>query len=289
MLLYGLAAIVVLFSILWAVSVRLENSSIVDVAWGPGILAIGLTYYLTGPAFYFASADGFVLRPHLTLALAALWAVRLASHLYARMRVLGEDFRYVGWRDRYEGHWWWISFFKVFLLQAVLAWVVSLPLYFAIVSMSPRPLTFLDYVGIVVFAAGLVIESVADEHLRRFRADRANRGKVLDTGLWRYTRHPNYFGDFCVWWGLYLIAAAGGAWWTILSPLAMSFLLLRVSGVTLLESDMAERRPDYRDYQARTNAFFPGPPRPNFCRSVSLIRPRSTLRKPSTASAPAAR
>ena len=141
MLLYGLAAIVVLFTILWAVSVRLENSSIVDVAWGPGILAVGLTYYLTGPAFYFASADGFVLRPHLVLALAALWAFRLASHLYARMRIYGEDFRYVGWRDRYEGHWWWISLFKVFLLQAVLAWVVSLPLYFAIVSMSPRRTT----------------------------------------------------------------------------------------------------------------------------------------------------
>ena len=276
MLLYGLAAIVVLFSILWAVSVRLENSSIVDVAWGPGILAIGLTYYLTGPAFYFASADGFVLRPHLTLALAALWAVRLASHLYARMRVLGEDFRYVGWRDRYEGHWWWISFFKVFLLQAVLAWVVSLPLYFAIVSMSPRPLTFLDYVGIVVFAAGLVIESAADEHLRRFRADRANRGKVLDTGLWRYTRHPNYFGESLVWWGFGLICLATGGLPGLLGPLVMTYLLVYVSGVALLESTLIEKK-GYIQYAGRTPAFLPLPPR---VQAQLMTKLRSFQKKP---------
>ena len=276
MLLFGLAAIVVLFSILWAVSVRLENSSIVDVAWGPGILAIGLTYYLTGPSFYFASADGFVLRPHLTLALAALWAFRLASHLYARMRILGEDFRYVSWRDRYEGRWWWISFFKVFLLQAVLAWVVSLPLYFAIVSMSPRALTFLDYLGIVVFAAGLVIESVADEHLRRFRADRANRGKVLDTGLWRHTRHPNYFGESLVWWGFGLICLATGGLPGLLGPLVITYLLVYVSGVALLESTLIEKK-GYIQYAGRTPAFVPLPPR---VQAQLMAKMRSFQKKP---------
>ena len=258
MLLYGLAAILVLFTVLWVVSLRLENSSIVDVAWGPGILAIGLTYYLTGPSFYFASADGFVLRPHLTLALVALWAFRLASHLYARMRLLGEDFRYVGWRDRYEGHWWWISFFKVFLLQGFLAWVVSLPLYFAVVSMAPRALTFFDYLGILLFVAGLGIESVADEHLRRFRANRANKGKVLDKGLWKYSRHPNYFGESLVWWGFGLICLATGGLPGLLGPLVMTYLLIYVSGVALLESTLIEKA-GYIQYVGRTPAFLPLP------------------------------
>jgi steroid 5-alpha reductase family enzyme len=249
LLLLGLAAILILFTILWVVSLRLENSSIADVAWGPGILVVGLTYYFT--------SNGRTLRAHLTLALLAIWAIRLAAHLYIRMRLQGEDFRYVKWREEYD-HWWLVSYFKVFLLQAVVGWIISLPIYFAIVSVAPASLTVLDYLGVLLFVAGLVFESVGDEHLRRFRADRANRGKVLDSGLWRYTRHPNYFGEALLWWGFGVIGVATGGLPGLLGPAIMTYLLLYVSGVALLESTLIEK-PGYIQYVGRTPAFLPLP------------------------------
>jgi steroid 5-alpha reductase family enzyme len=137
--------------------------------------------------------------------------------------------------------------------------VISLPLLAAVNSTTP--LGWLDAIGAAVWLLGMVFEAGGDWQLARFKADPANRGKVLDSGLWRYTRHPNYFGDFCVWWGLFLIALAGGGWWSVIGPLVMSGLLLKVSGVVLLEKDIGERRPAYRDYVRRTSAFFPAPPR----------------------------
>ncbi len=249
LLLLGLAAIVILFTVLWVVSLRLENSSIADVAWGPGILVIGLTYYFT--------SDGAPPRAHLTLALLAIWATRLATHLFIRMRLRGEDFRYVKWREEYN-HWWLVSYFKVFLLQAVAGWIISLPIYFAIVSAAPPSLTMLDYLGVLLFVCGLVFESVGDEHLRRFRADRANRGKVLDTGLWRYTRHPNYFGEALLWWGFGVIGVATGGLPGLLGPAIMTYLLVYVSGVALLESTLIEKA-GYSRYVGRTPAFLPLP------------------------------
>ena len=268
MLLLGLAAIVILFTILWVVSLRLENSSIADVAWGPGILVIGLTYYFT--------SNGAPLRAHLTLALLAIWAIRLAIHLGIRIRLLGEDSRYVTWRDRYESHWWWVSYFKVFLLQSVIAWIVSLPIYFAIVSLSPASLTMLDYLGVLLFLSGLVFESVADEHLRRFRADRANRGKVLETGLWRYTRHPNYFGEAVLWWGFGVIGVATGGLPGLLGPTILTYLLIYVSGVALLESTLIEK-PGYIQYVGRTPAFLPLPPQ---VRMQLMTKLRGLQKKP---------
>ena len=249
MLLLGLAAIVILFTVLWAVSLRQQNCSIADVAWGPGILLIGLIYYFT--------SDGRTLRAHLTLALLAIWAIRLATHLYFRMRLQGEDFRYVKWRDDYD-HWWLVSYVKIFLLQAVVGWIISLPIYFAIVSVAPASLTILDYLGILLFVAGMVFEGLGDEQLRRFRADRANRGKVLDTGLWRYTRHPNYFGEALVWWGFGVIGVATGGLPGLLGPAIMTYLLLYVSGVALLESTLIEKA-GYVQYVGRTPAFLPLP------------------------------
>ena len=249
MLLLGLAAIVILFTGLWAVSLRQQNCSIADVAWGPGILLIGLIYYFT--------SKGGTLRAHLTLALLAIWAIRLATHLYFRMRLQGEDFRYVKWRDDYD-HWWLVSYVKIFLLQAVVGWIISLPIYFAIVSVAPASLTILDYLGILLFVAGMVFEGLGDEQLRRFRADRANRGKVLDTGLWRYTRHPNYFGEALVWWGFGLIGVATGGLPGLLGPAIFTYLLLYVSGVALLESTLIEKA-GYIQYVGRTPAFLPLP------------------------------
>ena len=274
MLLLGLAAVLLLFTILWVLSLRLENSSIVDVAWGPGILVIGLTYYFT--------SDGFPLRALLTLALLAVWAIRLATHLGVRIRREGEDFRYVTWRDQYEGRWWLISFFRVFLLQAVIAWIVSLPIYFAIVSLGPPSLTLLDYAGVLLFGAGLAIESVSDEQLRRFRAERVNRGKVLDTGLWRYTRHPNYFGEALLWWGFGLIGLATGGVPGVLGPAVLTYLLIYVSGVALLEATLIEK-PGYIQYVGRTPAFLPLPPQ---LRLQLLAKLRGLQKKPAASKPP---
>ncbi len=159
MLLLGLAAIITLFTILWLVSLRLEDSSIIDIAWGPGILFLALTYYFT--------SDGAPARARLTLALVAIWAIRIAAHLFVRNRLQGEDFRYEMLRTRYGRTWWWFSYVRVFLLQSVLAWIVSIPLYFAIVSVAPRTLTIVDFVGVLFFAAGFLFETIGDEQLRQ--------------------------------------------------------------------------------------------------------------------------
>ncbi len=193
------------------------------------------------------------------LALVAVWALRLAIYLALRNWDAPEDHRYRAIRARNEPGFRWKSLYLVFGLQALLAWLISAPLAGAIASAAP--LGALDALGAALAAFGIVFEATGDAQLARFKADPASAGKVMDRGLWRYTRHPNYFGEFCVAWGFWLLAAAGGAWWTLFAPLLMTLLLLRVSGVALLEKDIGERRPAYRDYVARTNAFFPGPPR----------------------------
>ena len=251
-LLLGLVAIVIFFTILWGLSVRLQNTSIADAGWGPGILVIGLTYYL--------SSNGYPLRAHLTLILLALWGLRLGAHLGLRNRLEGEDYRYVKWRDEYEDSWWWFSYFKVFLLQAVIAWIVSLPIYFAIVSLVPSSLNLFDFLGVLVFFVGFVFEALGDEQLRRFRADRANKGQVLDTGVWHYSRHPNYFGEAAVWWGFGLIGLAAGGFPGLLGPFILTYLLLYVSGVPLLESSLITSKKGYITYVGKTPAFLPLPP-----------------------------
>ncbi len=244
----GFAAILVLASATWLLSLVLRNVSIVDSIWSILIILPGIASMVrlpeTGP------------RALIVLALAALWAIRLAGYITWRNWGQGEDHRYREIRARNQPHFEWKSLYLVFALQGVLAWIVSTPLVAAIAS--PRPLGWVDTLGIAIFIAGFIFESVGDLQLARFRANAANRAKVLDYGLWRYTRHPNYFGEFCIWWGFYLVALSAGAWWAIVSPLLMSVLLLKVSGVTLLEKDIGLRRPEYRNYVARTNAFFPG-------------------------------
>ena len=235
----------------WAVATARCNAGLVDIAWSLFFLAAALVYACGG------SHDG--PRAWLMLALVACWALRLAIHLALRNWGAPEDHRYRAIRARNEPGFAWKSLYLVFGLQAVLAWLISAPLAGAIASASP--LGAFDAAGAALAAFGIAFESTADAQLARFRADPASAGRVLDRGLWRYTRHPNYFGEFCVAWGFYLLALGAGAWWTLFAPLLMSFLLLRVSGVVLLEKDIGERRPAYRDYVARTNAFFPGPPR----------------------------
>ncbi len=246
----ALPALLVLAVIAWAVATARRNVGLVDVFWSLFLL-------LAAGVFAFRADVG--LRGWLVLGLTAAWALRLAGYLARRNWNAPEDHRYRAIRARNEPGFAWKSLYLVFGLQALLAWLIAAPLAAAIAG--PAPLSVLDYAGAALAAFGIVYESVADAQLARFKADPASSGRVMDRGLWRYSRHPNYFGEFCVWWGLYLVAGAAGGWWTAFSPLLMSVLLLRVSGVTLLERDIGERRPGYRDYVRRTSAFFPALPR----------------------------
>ena len=188
-----------------------------------------------------------------------LWAVRLAAHIWARHR--GEDHRYAAMRQKFGARWWWWSLVQVFLLQAILIWFIPAPLVAAMLS-SRTGLTALGYLGVGLAAAGLLFEAIADVQLAGFRAVAANRGKVMDRGLWGWSRHPNYFGEAVMWWGFFLIGfSAAHQWWLVLSPLLVTFLLLQVSGVTLMEDKIDDRRPGYAAYKRRVSAFVPMPPR----------------------------
>lgn len=249
----GLAATIGLMVVLWLASLPLRNSSIVDAFWGPAFLVQAVVYAAVTP-------DGSAARTFLVLGLVAAWSLRLAIHIATRNAGKGEDYRYAAWRRAAGDSWWWRSFFKVFALQGLLAWFIGLPIYAAMAG-GPDHLTWLDGLGAGLWVIGFVFEAVGDWQLRGWTADPANRGHTLRTGLWRYTRHPNYFGDAAQWWAFWLIAVAAGGWWTILSPIAMTFLLVRVSGVGMLEKTIPERRPDYAEYMRTTSAFIPWPPR----------------------------
>jgi steroid 5-alpha reductase family enzyme len=248
--LFALPVLLAMALAAWAVATARRNAGLVDIVWSLFFLAAALVY---------AAAAGEDPRTWLVLALVGVWSLRLAIYLALRNWSAPEDHRYRAIRARNEPGFQWKSLYLVFGLQALLAWLISAPLAGAIASAAP--LGALDALGAALAAFGIVFEATGDAQLARFKADPASAGKIMDRGLWRYTRHPNYFGEFCVAWGFWLLAVAGGAWWTLFAPLLMSLLLLRVSGVALLEKDIGERRPAYRDYAARTNAFFPGPPR----------------------------
>lgn len=248
----GLAVSGALAVATWVASLKQRDASLVDRTWSLLIAAPAIAYaVILDPPWN--------LRTIGLSALLAAWAIRLAVYVTRRNRGHGEDRRYQAIRARNEPNFAFKSLYLVFGLQAVLAWLVSAPVLG--VFTYDRSTIWLDLVGLAIGAAGFAFEAIADHQLARFKADPANRGLVMDRGLWRYTRHPNYFGDACVWWGLYLIAAAGGAWWTVLSPLLMTVFLLKVSGVAMLERTITKRRPAYADYIARTSAFVPWPPR----------------------------
>jgi steroid 5-alpha reductase family enzyme len=252
-LIAGLVALVFVTAI-WLLSLLLRDSSIIDIFWGLGfaVLAWVLAAFWPRPL---------PSRVWLLIALVTVWGLRLSLHILGRNRGKGEDFRYRTWREEAGSAWWWRSYVRVFLLQGVVMWLVAAPIVAVSGSRSQPPLGWLDIVAVSVWSVGFVFESVGDWQLVRFRSDPANKGRLMTRGLWRYTRHPNYFGDSAVWWGHYLVAAAAGAWWTGFSPILMTFLLVRVSGVSLLESSLRETKPGYREYIQSTSAFFPRPPR----------------------------
>jgi steroid 5-alpha reductase family enzyme len=243
-----------LMILLWLVSLALKNSSIVDIFWGTGFVIVTWAAFLLTP-------EGFMPRKLLLSGLVTLWGLRLSLHILTRNWGKAEDFRYQVWRKEAGAAWWWRSFFKVFLLQGVILWIVAAPLLAAQVMLQPAQLTWLDFLALPVWLTGFFFEAAGDLQLVRFKANPANKGKVLRTGVWRYTRHPNYFGDAAQWWAYYLIALAAGGWWTIFSPIIMSTLLMRVSGVTLLEKTLKEEKPGYKEYIQTTSEFIPWFPR----------------------------
>jgi steroid 5-alpha reductase family enzyme len=250
--LLGLAATALVAALCWLFSLPLRDASIVDRVWSLLFVAAALVYARYGHP----SAA----RLWLTMVPLLLWALRLAAHITWRNWGHGEDRRYRQIRQNHQPGFALKSLYLVFGLQAILAWIISLPLLATLLAV--RPPGWRELPGLTVWLVGFVFEAVADYQLARFRADPAQRGKVMDRGLWRYSRHPNYFGECCLWWGFYLLALAAGAWWSIVAPLLMTVLLLRVSGVSLLEQDISERRPGYRSYIMRTSAFVPRRPRP---------------------------
>jgi len=246
---FALAIIMGLMVLLWLISLALKNSSIVDIFWGTGFVIINWIYFGL-------ISDGYLPRKLLICFLVTIWGLRLTLHILIRNWGKPEDFRYQKWRREAGGKWWWQSLLRVFLLQGLLMWIISVPLLAGQLGAQPDHLTVVDFLGIALWAIGFYFESAGDLQLARFKSDPANKGKVMDKGVWRLSRHPNYFGDAAQWWGYYLIAASAGGWWSIFSPILMTLFLLRVSGVALLEKTL-ETRPGYREYRERTSAFIP--------------------------------
>jgi steroid 5-alpha reductase family enzyme len=246
----GLLAVFVYMAVLWLLSLWKRDSSLADIFWGPGFVLLAAVYAL--------AAEGYPARQLLVLLLVSVWGLRLALRIFRRNRGHGEDPRYQKWRAAAGANYWWVSFFQVFALQGLLMFVISAPLLAAQFSPQPARLGLFDALGAALWAVGFFFEAVGDWQLDRFKANPANRGQVLNSGLWATTRHPNYFGDAMLWWGYFFIAlGTPGGLWTVFAPALMTWLLVRVSGVALVEQDIAERRPGYREYAQSTSAFVP--------------------------------
>ncbi|MCI5044920.1 MAG: DUF1295 domain-containing protein [Aquisalinus sp.] len=256
MILTNFVIMLIVFILVWGLSVMIRNASIVDILWGPGCAGPAILTYLL--------ADGAEPRALVLTLLTALWGGRLGLYLARRNLGHGEDFRYVAMREsvaRKGGNFVIWSLYRVFLLQLFIAFFVSLPTQIGQIGGSGS-LGLLAVAGILVFAIGLFFEAIGDWQLRQFKADPANKGKLMTTGLWAWTRHPNYFGDAAVWTGLTMIALESPwGWMTILSPALMIFFLYSVSGKALLEKSMVKKYPEYADYKQRTSGFFPRPPK----------------------------
>jgi steroid 5-alpha reductase family enzyme len=247
--LLALVVIISMMTILWLISIRIKNVSIVDLFWGFGFVVSG--------AFYFLTTDGFKIRKILLMTLVSIWGLRLSIYLAWRNKGKGEDFRYRKFRKDYGEHrYWWISFFQTFLLQGILMWLISAPILGA--QFYPgNKLGIFDFIGVIIWIIGFVFEAGGDFQLARFKANPANKGKVLNSGFWHYTRHPNYFGDSAAWFGYGLICLSAGSYIPLLGSVLMIALIIKVSGVALLEKTLNVTKPEYKDYIEKTSAFIP--------------------------------
>ncbi len=248
--LFAGAIILGLMIALWLLSLMLKDSSIVDIFWGTGFV---IAYWA---ASAITSGEPTV-RGILLGVLVTIWGLRLSLYIGHRNLGQGEDFRYAQWRRESGDSWWWRSFFKVFLLQGLIMWIVAAPLIAVAAFNQPVSLGWQDALSACVWLIGFIFEAGGDLQLMLFKRNPDNKGKLLTSGLWRLTRHPNYFGDAMQWWGFYLFALISGGWWTIFSPAIMTYLLRNVSGVTMLEKSLQDSKPGYREYVERVPAFVP--------------------------------
>ena len=231
----------------WSLSLRNDNVTVVDSLWA--------MFFLIATAITFSLLNAPSERAYLVLVLVSIWSIRLSTYLHHRNHNKAEDLRYQAIRARNQPNFRYKSIYLVFILQAFLAWFISLPLNLA--SQSTNSLNAFDLIGVSLWIIGMFFQVLGDAQLSLFKSVPENKGKVLDKGVWRYTRHPNYFGESCIWLGYGLIAVAAGAWWGMISSAFMIYLLIKVTGVKLLEADIAHRRPDYKSYVQKTNAFLP--------------------------------
>jgi len=246
----ALIVIMIMMTTLWIISVFIKNVSIVDLFWGLGFVVTGW--------FYYFHTEGLEPRKLILMIMVTIWGLRLSGYLTWRNAGKGEDFRYKQFRKNYgEKRYWWISFFQTFLLQGVLMWLISVPLLGAQYQSGNSHLGVIDFAGIFLWIIGIAFESGGDFQLARFKADPSNKGKVLDSGFWKFSRHPNYFGDAAVWWGYGLLSIAAGSFLPALGSLLMTALIIKVSGVALLEKSLVSDKPGYREYVERTSAFIP--------------------------------
>ena len=246
----GALLIISLLTILWLISVFIKNVSIVDIFWGMGFLFINI--------YYFLASDEFYTRKIILLVLVTLWALRLSIYLAWRNIGKGEDYRYQEFRKKYgEERYWWVSFFQVFLLQGILIVLVSLPLLATNFETQNDYLNLFDYLAILFWVIGFIFESAGDYQLSKFKMNPNNKGKVLNTGLWKYTRHPNYFGDTMVWWAYAIFSIVSQNYWSFIGSIIMTLLIVKVSGVALLEKSLKDKKLEYLEYIRKTNSFFP--------------------------------
>ena len=248
--LQALLIIMIMMSVLWIISIPLKNVSIVDLFWGFGFVVAGFIYFL--------KADGFDIRKILLVTMVSIWGLRLSIYLAWRNIGRGEDYRYQKFRKEYGEHrYWWISFFQTFLLQGILMWLISAPLLGAQYYKGDNALHMLDYLGVFIWLVGFIFEAGGDIQLARFKANPANKGKVMNRGFWHYTRHPNYFGDAAVWCGYALVCISAGSYLPVLGAILMVAFIIKVSGVALLEKTLKVTKPEYKDYIEKTSAFIP--------------------------------
>jgi len=248
--LLNLGAVIFLMLIGWLISLKYDNVTVVDSFWGMGFVTIAWLSWIIG--------DGGTPRGMVLAVLTTVWGLRLTVYLSWRNWGKGEDPRYASWRQAHGRRFRMVSLYKVFLVQAFFLWVIALSLQYGILAPAPSRLTWLDAVGLLVWTAGIAFESIGDMQLARFKSDPANQGRVMDKGLWAYTRHPNYFGEALIWWGIYLMVLSTAAgWWTMISPVVITLVLVKMTGVALTEKTILKKRPQYRDYMERTSAFIP--------------------------------
>lgn len=251
----GYGVIFVMMTLVWLVSVVITNASIVDIVWGLGFVVLAWAYFFL--------TDGDPQRKLLITTLVTIWGLRLTFYLAKRNIGKGEDYRYQQFRKRYgEDSYWWKSYFQVFMLQGTLMVIIAAPLLASQYATEPNNLTVFDGLGVTIWSIGIIFEAVGDWQLSQFKSNPNNKGKVLRQGLWKYTRHPNYFGDAVVWWGYFTIALATPfGFLSFFGPLVMTFFLLRVSGVAMLEKSLKKNKPEYEEYIRCTSAFIPLPPK----------------------------